>query len=224
MLHTWRAARYLAAPYPRTCPICGYKGLFSPFGWPVRPEAQCRGCGSLERHRLVKLWLEENGSLVRDKRVLHFAPDALAHVVKPLAREYTTADLYEAANLRVNIENMSEVPSGRFDVVVCSHVLEHVDDRAALREIHRILAPGGVALILTPVVEGWSSTYQDPSITLPLDRAVHFGQSDHIRVFGSDVRQRMAEAGFLLSEFTAIEPAALIHGLLRGEKIFVCRR
>ena len=68
--HRWRAS-----PCPRHCPICDYKGLFRPMGWPVRPEAMCPRCGSAERHRLFKLWLDKEAECLTGKRILHFAAE-----------------------------------------------------------------------------------------------------------------------------------------------------
>jgi SAM-dependent methyltransferase len=99
-----------------------------------------------------------------------------------------------------------------------------VDDRKALAEIHRILKPGGVALIMLPVIEGWAATYENPLVTGAEDRKRHYGQSDHVRYYGADVRDRICAAGFGLEEFTAEGEDVLIYALARGEKVFVATR
>ena len=108
--------------------------------------------------------------------------------------------------------------------MVCSHVLEHVNDRKALRELKRILRPSGTAILMVPIVEGWDTTYEDPSVSSPEGRDLHFGQSDHIRFYGRDFRDRVRDAGFELTEFTAEEPDVSRYGLLRGDKVFFARR
>jgi predicted SAM-dependent methyltransferase len=108
--------------------------------------------------------------------------------------------------------------------VLCSHVLEHVDDAKALKEIHRVLRPGGIALIMLPLIEGWERTYENPQIMRPGERALHFGQGDHLRAYGRDVRERIRSAGFALNEFTAEGSDVAKHGLLAGEKLFIARR
>jgi len=78
-----------------------------------------------------------------------------------------------------------------------------VDDKKALAEIYRVLKPGGVALIMLPVIEGWAGTYENPKVTTPEERKRHYGQADHVRYYGADVRGRIRAAGFQLEEFTA---------------------
>ena len=43
-------------------------------------------------------------------------------------------------------------------------------------------------------------------------------------LFGADLRRRVKDAGFLLSEFTAVEPYVARHGLCRGEEVFIATR
>jgi hypothetical protein len=74
---------------------------------------------------------------------------------------------------------------------------------------------------MVPIIEGWSQTYEDPTITSPLDRDRCFGQWDHVRYYGADLRERIRDAGFALDEFTAIEPLVADFGLSRGEKVFI---
>jgi SAM-dependent methyltransferase len=198
--------------------------LFGPFGWPLRPEAICAHCGSLERHRLLKLWLDKNREQIAGKRVLHFASEtAVSDLLRPLADKYVTADLTPGRDLQLNIEKL-DLPDESYDVIVCSHVLEHVDDRAALGEMHRVLAVDGIALLMVPVIEGWQETYENNAITDPNGREVHFGQDDHVRYFGSDFRDRVRRAGFDLQELTAEGAAVVRHGLFRGEKLFIAFR
>ena len=130
---------------------------------------------------------------------------------------YTIADLVNSADLKLNIEKL-DLPDRSFDIVVCSHVLEHVDDAKALSEIYRILADEGTALIMVPVCEGLSTTYEANHISTIRERKLHFGQFDHLRWFGSDVRDRITTVGFLLEEFTASGELAVVHGLSLGKR------
>lgn len=204
------------------CNICGYQGRFLPFGSPPRRGAACGNCDSKERHRLMALWVDANARVVDETRILHFAPERF---LEPLFRnrsiQYQSADLQPGvADAVLNIENI-DLPDNSVDLVVCSHVLEHVNDERALREMYRILTVGGRALLMFPIVEGWECTYENPAYTSPADRTTYFGQSDHVRMYGRVVRDRIARPGFSLTEFTAIEPDVARYGLVRGEKVFV---
>jgi len=212
--------------HPRICPLCGYQGAFSAFGQPPRYDARCGGCSSLERHRLFALWMDREDPFGPTHRVLHFAPEVQVSArIRAAVGTYDTADLSgrRPVTHRINIEDTG-LPDAAYDRIICSHVLEHVDDARALAEMFRMLAPGGIAILMTPIVEGWAKTYENPAITLPSERLVHFGQSDHVRVYGRDFRDRIRAAGFSLTEFTAVEPDVLTYGLWRGETLFIATR
>lgn len=211
---------------PRTCPICDYFGMFSVFGHPPRFDARCGKCNALERHRLLYLYIMRTGFLTRDHRLLHFAPEApLTPFIKKAVGIYESADLSPKRQLThcINIEDTG-LQEGSYDRILCSHVLEHVDDRKALIEMRRLLKPGGAAIILTPVVEGWAETYENPNVDGPEQRTLHFGQGDHVRMYGRDLRDRIRAAGFDLTEYTAVEPDVLTYGLMRGETLFIATR
>ncbi|PVE22078.1 SAM-dependent methyltransferase [Microvirga sp. KLBC 81] len=216
----------LQGRHPRECSLCGYTGYFRAFGHPPRYDAQCPKCRSLERHRLLKLCLDRNSKILRDSvDALHFAPEPIVeHLLRARVPRYKSAD-YEPglAELTLNIEEL-DLHDNSFDLIICCHVLEHVDDRKALREMFRVLRPNGIALLMTPVIEGWSQTYENPNITSTTDRLLHFGQEDHVRYFGSDIRDRITAAGFELETFVAIEPDVARYGLGRGAKVFIAQR
>ena len=224
-------ARYISsglkarARFPRLCNICGYEGYFGPASKGTQRDAKCPRCGSAMRDRLFKLWLDVNGDRIHGADLLHFAPErGLAALIRPLTRSYVSADIAPGrADKKIDIEKM-EFGDRSFDVVLCSHVLEHVDDLKALDEIHRVLRPSGIALIMLPLIEGWGHTYENADFVEAEDRALHFGQGDHLRFYGSDVRDRIGRAGFSVSEFTAEGPEVAKYGLLAGEKLFIARR
>jgi len=220
-LYLVEVGRNMLSGVRRRCNICDYEGRFRAFGHPPRYGAQCPRCLSLERHRLLKLWADAHPEALTEKTVLHFAPEpSVARFLKELAGRYVSADLDpNYADIVVNIENI-DLPDGFADVVVASHLLEHVDDGKALKELRRILKPGGVAVIMVPIVEGWAATYEDPKVVTAKDRVAHFGQWDHVRYYGRDIRERILAADFSLEEFTAVEPDIQVLGLSRGEKIF----
>jgi SAM-dependent methyltransferase len=154
----------------------------------------------MERHRVAWVWLTRSGLLDGDiKSVAHFAPEpAIESQLRrrlPGAR-YVTADLMPGrAQEQVDVTRIPW-PDGSVDLLICSHVLEHVpDDRAALRELRRVLAAGGIALLDVPVIG--EVTREDPTVNDPAERLRLFGQDDHVRVYGRDYYHRLREAGFV---------------------------
>jgi SAM-dependent methyltransferase len=182
------------------CPCC--EGHFSSFrSFNRRPNAECPRCGSLERHRTLWLYLRDRTDLlVEPAAVLHFAPEpALEHRLRSSGNvRYTAADLHPAHSGIERVDIMA-IPfaDASFDLVLCNHVLEHVpDDRAAMRELHRVLRPGGRALLQHPIEEHRAETYEDATIVSPAQRRIAFGQADHVRVYGRDFRDRLTAPGF----------------------------
>ena len=216
------------------CPCCdrSFRAFRAHRG---RSGAKCPGCGSLERHRLLWLYFEQRTNLLSAPLdVLHVAPEySFRRRLQAEPRlNYVTADLDSPlADLQLDVTKMP-LADGSFDAVVCNHVLEHVsDDRAAMREIERVLRPGGWAILLVPIEEGRTETFEDPAITSPEDRFEQYGQEDHARVYGSDYAERLAEEGFRVSveDFGAKLPEALIErcGLRRNgatEEIYRCEK
>ncbi len=196
----------------RECPLCGCRRRkFLPYGYVTsREDALCPRCLALERHRLLWLWLLRESDLGRGAvalpRLLHIAPEVALRdkFRKMYAREperYLTADLESPlADMHFDVQQIP-LPDGSFDVVICNHILEHVeDDNRALGELHRILRRGGWGVLLSPVERERERTFEDDSITDPDERTRIFGQYDHRRIYGRDYGERLARAGFEIYE------------------------
>lgn len=225
-----KIAGALFGKFPRECTVCGYKGRFMAFDNPVHLginiDSRCPNCRGLERHRLIALCDREK-NLFEGREVLHFAPEPgmQAYILARKPKRYVTCD-YEPGlgDLTINIEQI-DLPDNSFDVIYCSHVLEHVDDARAIPELYRIVRPGGVLLTMVPVIEGWTQSFIDASKTgSDADKTLYFNQHDHIRMFGRDFRDRLQTPGFAVEEFTAVEPHVARHALIRGDKVFICRK
>lgn len=139
---------------------------------------------------------------------------------------YVTADLASDARVQMDVQAIPFADES-FDVVLCNHVLEHVDDdRRAMHEIHRVLRPRGWAILQSPVDRSLDETYEDPTITSPSARERAFGQHDHVRVYGTDYGKRLAASGFRVSEddFVQTLPVEAVsrYALPRDEIIFLC--
>lgn len=188
------------------CPVCGSRyRKFLGYGYQVtRPNALCPNCLSLERHRLVWLFLQEKTDFfTRPMKVLHVAPEQpFEERFRKLENlEYTTADLESPlADCKCDVQEMP-FPENTFDMVICNHVLEHVDDDTrAMSEILRVLKPGGVAILLVPLDIKLEHTYEDPTITSPRERTKHFRQYDHKRLYGLDYPERLKKVGFIIPD------------------------
>lgn len=188
----------------RYCPICEQTfDAFELYGVKKRPNARCPQCRSKGRHRLVWLFLKRRTNLFdgAPKRMLHIAPER--RLVERFSRipgvAYLSADLGSPlAMVKIDLTEI-QLEDNRFDVIYCSHVLEHVpNDRKAMAELYRVLRPGGWALILVPVFG--QTTFEDVSITEPEERLRHFGQEDHVRKYGRDIADRLASVGFAVEE------------------------
>ena len=188
----------------RKCPMCGVRRRrFLPYGYVnSREDALCPRCLSLERHRLIWLWLERHSDLFSSHpRLLHIAPEV--SLMRHFKRHYKGLDSYITADLESPLADMhfdvQHIPldSRSIDVVICNHLLEHVaDDRCALRELHRIMRPGGWGIMLVPEDRSRATTFEDDTITDPEERTRLFGQYDHRRIYGRDYDLRLEEAGF----------------------------
>jgi SAM-dependent methyltransferase len=164
-------------------------------------------------------------------RVLHFAPERWFKALSSLPNlEYLSADLEPGrAMVAMDITQMP-LRDESVDVILCSHVLEHVpDDRRAMREMHRVLRPGGWALVLVPIVVNQQTTFEDPDVVSPEERTRLFGQADHVRRYGRDIKNRLEDAGFAVTpeNYTQelSEETRYRHGLKRVDReyIYLCR-
>jgi SAM-dependent methyltransferase len=224
----------LTKPAPgRHCPICERDSdHFGPYGLSPRADARCPVCGSLERHRMIWLFLKRKTDLFTKlpAKALHIAPERALEIKfrKVFGAGYLTADLLVGGvDLKMDICNI-EFPDDTFDFILCSHVLEHVpDDRKAMREFRRVLSRRGVAILLVPIIT--DKTFEDPTIEDPKERLRLFGQEDHVRSYGTDYMDRLIEAGFRVEK---LSPADFLpkHDITRmgvtpaAGDLFICRK
>ncbi|WP_341224659.1 methyltransferase domain-containing protein [uncultured Arcticibacterium sp.] len=188
------------------CTVCNGKfKKFLPYGrLEPRENALCPSCLSLERHRLMYLYLRKKTNFFEQKlSVLHIAPEyCFIDRFEELPNlEYLTADIESPlAKVKMDIEKI-QYPDNSFDVIFCNHVLEHVEHfDVATAELYRVLKPGGWAIMQSPQDMQMEHTLEDPTITDPRERERVFKQSDHLRLFGRDYGKELAKAGFKVTE------------------------
>jgi SAM-dependent methyltransferase len=224
------------------CPICNSKfKKFGTFGSEKRENARCYFCGSLERHRLVFKYLSERTNFFNNNskiRLLHFAPEKSFYDIfsKNQNIDYTPCDLSPEIHLydgdvkiiKVDITNIP-FKENYFDVILCNHVLEHIiDDRKAMSELYRVMKIGQWGIFQVPIDYSRKMTYEDFTITAPKDRKKAFGQSDHVRIYGQDYKDRLKSAGFnviqdeYIKSFTSEE--LFRFGLKTSHLIYFCSK
>jgi glycosyltransferase involved in cell wall biosynthesis/SAM-dependent methyltransferase len=217
----------------KICPACETEVIaFLPVG--NTSNVQCPNCGSYPRHRATYIFLKENTSVFKENiKLLHIAPEKIFYDIFRNQKNinYLTADLNDEkphVMEKMDIQAI-QYPDNTFDFIYCSHVLEHVpDDRKAINELYRVLKPDGKAIISVPLFRFLDKTFEDPSYNTPELRLKHYGQSDHLRMYGPDFTDRLEDAGFrILSDDIKFsedmdEEDLKKYGIDKGIQFFYC--
>jgi len=228
------------------CPMCRYYlATFQPYGVdkPVleakqvvggglREQARCLVCGSLDRERLIYMYLKHHTHFLKSpSTILHFAPETmLSRMIKAVQRNtYISADIV-AENADMMID-MTDIPfdDNHFDLIVANHILEHIpDDKKALSELHRVLKKQkGEAILQVPISLNSQKTIEDFSIVTEEGRLKAFGQEDHVRIYGQDYVDKLKEAGFNVNFFDWKDSHKLNpnnrnkFGFIENEKVYI---
>ncbi len=216
------------------CPCCGsgfwrFRVYVADSGY---RDTMCPRCGSLGRQRVDWLFLQDERLLDdRPFRLLHVAPEPCFRrrlAVMP-GLTYVSGDVDSARAAEQLDVTQIQYSDGSFDGAVCNHVLEHVpDDRLAMSELHRVLKPGGWAMLQVPVEWERDETFEDPGVTDPRERERLFGQYDHVRVYGRDYVSRLEGAGF---EVEVADYVSTVDGTVAErfqldsrERVVLCRK
>lgn len=230
------------------CPFCGYharkmQSLGENFSVIYEKEivgcgrrfAKCFKCGSTDKERLVLTYLQSiNFFENTNKIILHMAPEPnlSKFFFKYKFKEYICGDFFapgyeNAYPSYVRNINVLDIPfrNEYFDIVICNHVLEHVnDDIKGMSEIFRVLKKRGFAILQVPISYKLDKTYENPGIKDPKDREKAFGQSDHVRIYGLDYIDRLKNVGFEVEIISNLAETYPKKGLNGKEKLFVCHK
>jgi SAM-dependent methyltransferase len=164
-------------------------------------------------------------------RLLHIAPEHcfMGRFRKMPNITYTTADLESPlADVKMDVHQIP-FADHTFDVAICNHVMEHVDnDIRGISEICRVLKPGGWALIQSPVYTDLAETIEDPAVRTPAERERVYGQSDHQRKYGRDYGERLRRGGFEVVEDDYVKTLSAAEverfALPADEIIYFCKK
>jgi predicted SAM-dependent methyltransferase len=190
------------------CPVCekSFK-KFLPYGYNdlQRDNVLCPYDLTLERHRLMWVYLKTKSNFFTDDlKVMHIAPEQCFYKTfrKQKNIDYTTGDLESPlADLHFDLHKIP-LEDNQYDVIFCNHVMEHVEnDEQCLKELLRIMKPGGWGIFQVPIDTTRDTTYEDASITDPKEREKHFWQYDHVRLYGTNYPDVLRSAGFEVEEY-----------------------
>jgi SAM-dependent methyltransferase len=216
------------------CNLCGWKGKsfvdFNPGHGVTQKKLTCPDCYSQPRNRLSYFFLKNIIPTNKALNVLHISPEyGLTKMFKsyPLIN-YTSIDINPKKALRKEDITGLSFKDSSFDLIFCSHVLEHVpNDKKAISEIYRVLKKNGTAIIIVPLYKNQKKTYEDFSITNPKERAKAFGQWDHVRICGQDYVKRLKKEGFKakIENYSKKLDKNIIKrfGIL-DEQIYICKK
>ena len=187
---------------------------------------------SLERHRLMWLFLKNKTNFFTDNlKFLHIAPEyCFIKIFKGMKNlDYLTADLISPwADVKMDVHDIP-FEENTFDVVICNHVLEHVDDAdKVMKEFYRVMKPGGWGIFQVPIDYNNAVTIEDRSVTDPRERERLYWQSDHLRLFGRDYGDKLTAAGFKVTEsnfINEIDPKLVErYALDKNEIVYNCQK
>ncbi len=195
----------------------------------------CPYCRANDRTRLYALFIGAQAKGIGHGTKLRMLDIAPAKTLRQLIRnlgcfDYRSADLLRTdVDDRVDITDMKPYADNSFDCFICSHVLEHVpDDRRAMRELFRVLKPGGWGIAMAPIVLSLRATIEDANLSDPAQRVRRFGQADHLRLYErSDFIDRLAQAGFNVSGLGYTHFGGDVfekHGILQQSVLYICRK
>jgi len=218
------------------CPCCKstFKE-FAPFGDSRRRNAWCPECQGLERHRLLWMYFENKTNIYTDQlKVLHIAPEDIFfhHFKKQKNIDYYPVDIYP--HLYPKGTNYFDLlnpaaDAGMYDVIICNHVFQYIeDDKKAMENIYKLMKPGGWGIMQVPINGQTAVTYEDPSITDPMERLKAFGLKEHVRYYGLDYADRLRNIGFnvTVDDYTAefSDEENYKYGFWKGDAVYYCTK
>ncbi len=211
------------------CPVCEqYSNKFIPSG----NVGICPACSSGSRHRAIYLFLKRRTTFFTQKmKMLHFAPEHCFYKTFKLQPNlsYISADL-DSPRAMVKVD-ITRIPyaDDHFDIVISSHVLEHIpDDIKAMKELYRVANNRVESIHLAPIDYTRDKTFEDVSIDTPEKKQQYYGHHDHKRIYGKDYAERLRSVGFIVEVFEPLDYLSAAEMMRYGvditEKIYCCTK
>lgn len=241
----YRKFKYAGSKFE--CPYCGFKSksLYT-IGLPHQAnidndivgagqrQGGCYSCDSMDRDRLQYAYLKNEMDIFKDNTsisILHLAPEwRLTELfLKYKYKQYVCTDkftagyVYPAHTIDMDIMNIT-FPDNNFDLIICNHVLEHIpNDVGAMKELFRVLKSNGTAILQVPISSKLQKTYENLDVKTDQDREKHYGQYDHVRIYGQDYIDRLESVGFKVNRINISEKYKK-YGLILKEDLFICSK
>ena len=229
------------------CIVCGHRvAKFAPLttthsdifrkyhiigGW-LSDNCICPHCGIWDRMRWQYYVLKNHsGILSGECSVLHFAAEKSnsALIRQNKQCRYITADIQPGhGDVVADITNMPVFADGTFDYIIANHILEHIPDEAkAISELKRVLKDDGIIILSFPICTD-KPTYEDPSITTEAGRWEAFGQGDHVRLYGTDYKERLEKYGLEVAVYSPekelTDAEITYYGFIPDDVSIFCRK
>ncbi|MFY9589299.1 class I SAM-dependent methyltransferase [Rickettsia endosymbiont of Halotydeus destructor] len=185
----------------RNCPCCGYSGTFISMRKNL-PEMRCPNCASRPRDRLFAHYTIQHNINLEEKYILHFSPEP--NLFRRLKRNpnYISSDIKKSkyAKFYVDITDIS-YPDDYFDIVICNHIMEHVEDHIkGFKECYRVLKNGGIAFFSVPYNSSLEKTWYPPH-DMPKEEVEKICGWDHKRIYGQDFPNIISDVGFTVETY-----------------------
>lgn len=229
------------------CPFCGFRSKdlaplgidslaarrYKTIGMGVR-LGMCWSCRAKDKEKLIYIYLRDVEKIFDGNplRLLHIAPEnIIAKRILPVQNiDYVCGDFFAKGYMYppyVQNMNVLELPcrDEDFDMVICNHVLEHIeDDRKAMRELYRVLKKGGKGIIQVPMSKNIEKTLEDCTVKTEKERLKKFGQKDHLRLYGTDYKERLEKCGFEVELIHFSNEIIERYGLDKNEDLYICHK
>jgi SAM-dependent methyltransferase len=210
----------------RSCNVCGWQGdEFYPNVGPgyFEKATTCPRCFCQDRHRsLVRLLADKTTVFNNETTVLEVAPMRSFQkycLLRKNEQNYLSFD-YERYAMEPGDITQMKYENSSYDYFICMHVLEHIEaEKKALKEVERVLKPGGTLVIQVPVDYDLEDTveYDKPNPR----------ETGHVRRYGSDFAMRLEQSGFEVEAVQVsdyLDDAIIQEGGYGHEPIYLARK